>query len=127
MSSTGTFPTGRLATAEAAEQLIAERTARVDSIVSAAFARHLGSFERGVAAMAVGGFGRRELFPHSDVDVLVLTRAGLGGNALREPLGPFLRELWDSGLRLSQSVHTVAECCEVNDQNVELSISLLDR
>ncbi len=104
-----------------------ERSGRVDSVVASAFDRHLGSFGRGVAALAVGGYGRRELFPQSDVDVMILTRAGLSGNALREPLAPFLRELWDSGLRLSQSVHTVAECCEVNDQNIELSISLLDR
>ena len=64
----------------------------------------------GLALLAVGGFGRRELFPYSDVDILILldreTRTPLQGDALSE----FVRLLWDSGLRLSHSVHTIGEC-----------------
>ena len=40
---------------------------------------------------------------------------------------PYLRSLWDSGLRISQSVHTPEECAQFDGQNVELYISLLDR
>ncbi len=118
----------RLVSAESAERLIGERSQQVDSIVSAAFALHLGSrFPSGVAALAVGGYGRRELFPHSDVDVLVLARKEYDGKALKEPVGRFLKDLWDAGLRMSHSVHTVDECCQLYDSNVELTISLLDR
>jgi [protein-PII] uridylyltransferase len=80
-----------------------------------------------VALLAVGGYGRRELFPHSDVDLLVLTAAGPLPQGAREGLAAFLRTLWDEGLRLGHSVRTPAECCEVHDRNVELNISLLDQ
>lgn len=76
-----------------------------------------------VALVAVGGYGRSELFPYSDIDLLFVSARV----DLKEHLAPFLRALWDAGLRVSQSVHTLAECLEFNDRNVELSVSLLDR
>ncbi|MEP6539706.1 MAG: hypothetical protein ABJF23_30525, partial [Bryobacteraceae bacterium] len=82
---------------------------------------------KGVAVLAVGGFGRSELFPHSDVDVLLLVERDIEGNVNREALSAFLRSLWDGGLRVSQSVRTVSECCELDQKNVELSISLIDQ
>ena len=42
-------------------------------------------------------------------------------------MAAFMQELWDSGLRFSHSVHTVAECCQMNEHNAEFTISLLDR
>lgn len=75
--------------------------------------------------VAVGGYGRRELFPYSDVDLLLLTPGTLEGEP-RDCLGEFLRSLWDAGLRVSQSVHTTAECCTMQEGNFELTISLLD-
>ena len=80
-----------------------------------------------LAMLAVGGFGRRELFPYSDVDILILIEkeAQIGG--LKNTLSEFVRLMWDTGLRLSHSVRTVAECAEIHDGNIELSVSLLDR
>lgn len=77
--------------------------------------------------LAVGGFGRRELFPFSDVDVLILIEREAQAALIKDALSDFVRLLWDAGLRLSHSVHTVAECTEINESNIELSISLLDR
>jgi [protein-PII] uridylyltransferase len=109
------------------ERALVDRSGRIDEIVRGAFGEFLtGTFPEGVAAVAVGGFGRRELFPWSDVDVLLLTREGLKRSALKEPLGRFLQSLWDAGMRISHSVHTVEECCQIYEHNVELSISLLD-
>jgi [protein-PII] uridylyltransferase len=81
----------------------------------------------GVALLAVGGFGRRELFPFSDVDVLILVERESQAAAIKNELAELVRLLWDAGLRLSHSVHTVAECAEIHEGNIELSISLLDR
>jgi len=81
----------------------------------------------GVAMLAVGGFGRRELFPFSDVDVLILIERESQAAAIKNGLSEFVRLLWDAGLRLSHSVRTVAECAEIHEGNIELSISLLDR
>ena len=81
----------------------------------------------GVVMLAVGGFGRRELFPFSDVDVVILIERESQAALVKNALAEFVRLLWDAGLRLSHSVRTVAECAEIHEGNIELSISLLDR
>lgn len=78
------------------------------------------------AIAAVGGYGRRELFPCSDIDLLLIVPNEADIAGLREPLSDCLRELWDSGLRIGHSVRTVEECCRWNDQNLEMHVSLLD-
>ncbi len=107
--------------------VLAARTELVEQNVLAAYHDHLAdSPARGLALLAVGGFGRRQLFPHSDVDLLLLVERPPSG-AARDAIAAFLRTLWDSGLRVSHSVHTPRECLELHDDNIELGISLLDR
>jgi [protein-PII] uridylyltransferase len=101
---------------------VAGRSNEVDARVALVFEQT----QPPVTLAAVGGYGRRELFPFSDIDLLLLIDAPLT-DAEREPVAELLRRLWDSGLRVSQSVRTVAECCEIHDGNLELTISLLDR
>jgi [protein-PII] uridylyltransferase len=106
-------------------QVLAERTASCEAIIKSAYASTLQD-KMPCAVLAVGGFGRAELFPHSDVDILLLVESAGAAQAAKADLSTFLRTLWDSGLRLSHSVHTVEECCQIHDGNTELSISLLD-
>ncbi|MFY9728463.1 MAG: hypothetical protein WAJ87_23400 [Bryobacteraceae bacterium] len=108
---------------------LAERSAQVDRVVSAAAAEVLfPAFPQdGPALVAVGGYGRRQLFPHSDVDLLLLFRTTEQAVARKDVISAFLQQLWDSGLRMSHSVRTPEECAEVHDQNTELNISLLDQ
>jgi [protein-PII] uridylyltransferase len=104
------------------------RTVLADRIVTGASSDYLAPvFPTGLAVLAVGGFGRRELFPHSDIDVMVLIGSAPPTGVAREALSRFLQSIWDAGLRLSHSVHNVKECCELHDANIELNISLLDR
>ncbi|MBM3810767.1 MAG: HD domain-containing protein [Acidimicrobiia bacterium] len=111
-----------------AEQVLEQRSRWVDSVVTAAYEAHLAPvFSTGMAVLAVGGYGRRELFPHSDIDVLLLVAPGDPTGVAKEALSRFLQSIWDSELRLSHSVRTVKECCELHEQNVELNISLLDQ
>ncbi len=108
-------------------EILASRTRAVDQTVIQAHEEYLApGFRDGLAVVAVGGFGRRELFPHSDVDVLVLFEKEAAVAAAKEAVAGFLRALWDQQVRVSQSVRTVAECCELHEGNIELSISLLD-
>jgi [protein-PII] uridylyltransferase len=109
--------------------LLAERAAKVDNVVLEAAESLLFLTEesrRGLVLAAVGGYGRRQLFPFSDVDLLLLCATEREVAERKAPVAEFLRKLWDCGLRVSQSVRTLAECLEVHDQNIELNISLLD-
>lgn len=106
---------------------LAERTALVDGMVEKAAAGRLwAAFPAGMTLVAVGGYGRRHLFPYSDVDLLLLVESSRLAQDGREPISAFLQTLWDAGLRLSHSVRTPEECAEIHDQNIELNVSLLD-
>lgn len=84
------------------------------------------AFPEGLAILAVGGFGRGELFPYSDIDLLLLVNRLDLQPAGRDAISVFLRVLWDGGLRVSHSVRTVEDCVSLNGGNIELTISLLD-
>ena len=104
------------------------RSDRVNEIVTSTFERHFGGASAsGVAAVAVGGYGRAQLFPHSDIDLLILVGRGKQAELHESALSGLLTELWDAKLRMSHSVHTVNECTQFNGDNTELFISLLNR
>jgi [protein-PII] uridylyltransferase len=103
------------------------RTSAVDALVIPAVETALRpKISAPFAVAAVGGYGRRELFPYSDIDLLLVFESDAALAAIKEPVSEFLRSLWDAGLRASHSVRTIAECCQLNSQNIELHISLLD-
>src|ERR1043166_3383156 len=64
---------------------------------------------RHLALAAVGGYGRGDLAPFSDIDLLFLLSPSTR-DAVKEIVSTLVRELWDTGLKLSQSVRTPAEC-----------------
>jgi [protein-PII] uridylyltransferase len=107
---------------------LAERANRVDRlVVEAAGGMLFPAVPEGLAVVSVGGYGRRQLFPFSDVDLLLLCRDEELPRAQKPAISAFLQKLWDAGLRVSQSVRTPEECLEVHDRNTELNISLLDQ
>ncbi|HST45850.1 MAG TPA: HD domain-containing protein, partial [Luteimonas sp.] len=102
---------------EPATRLVAARAAAADALIIEAWTRCVGS--AGTASLfAVGGYGRGELFPHSDIDLLVLADDGAQGE-LRGALGCFFALLWDAGLPASHAVRSPAQCTEAAaDQTV---------
>ena len=81
----------------------------------------------GLALAAVGGFGREQLFPHSDIDVLVLMPAGLQEQeAVRGQVEAFIRDCWDAGLEIGSSVRTPQECLDEAARDVTVLTSLLE-
>jgi [protein-PII] uridylyltransferase len=76
-----------------------------------------------VALVAVGGYGRGMLFPHSDVDLLVLLPDGHEHDG---DIERFVGLLWDCGLEPGNSVRTVAECLEEAAKDVTVDTSLLE-
>ena len=86
-------------------------------------------FSPGLCLVAVGGFGRGELFPHSDVDVLVLLPDGQSPEAtpgLKAQLEAFIGSCWDSGLEIGSSVRTVSECLTESGKDITVQTSLLE-
>lgn len=89
----------------------------------------MAGFPPDACLVAAGGFGRGELFPHSDVDVVLLlpdnTRAE-GHPALKAKIESFISNCWDSGLEIGSSVRTVADCVEEAGKDVTVQTSLLE-
>ena len=81
------------------------------------------------ALVAVGGFGRGELFPYSDVDVLILlpdNTAADHDDALKACIETFIGSCWDAGLEIGSSVRTLAECVLEAERDVTIQTSLLE-
>ncbi|WP_315129443.1 [protein-PII] uridylyltransferase [Comamonas antarctica] len=81
------------------------------------------------ALLAVGGYGRAQLFPASDVDVLVLlpdTATATPGSALAAQLEQFIGSCWDAGLEIGSSVRSIAECLEESERDVTVETALLE-
>jgi len=104
---------------------IAARAELVDQLCQALWEKYLEKYQ-GVALVAVGGYGRSVLFPHSDVDLLFLIEKDEPARALKDSIRAFCQELWDVRLRVSPSTRNLAECDTFNKENVEFTISLLD-
>ena len=95
-------------------------------------------FPANCTLVAVGGYGRGELFPNSDVDVLLLlpdttqTDINLAGDSpavgdnLKARIENFIGSCWDSGLEIGSSVRTLAECIEESAKDVTVQTSLLE-
>lgn len=105
---------------------VARRTEVVDDIVRSRFDEVFGAGCEGIAAVAVGGYGRSELFPHSDIDLLLLFRRHREAIQLKDKIADLLVSLWDSKLRMSHSVRDPSNCTTLAPNNTELHISLLD-
>ncbi len=78
-----------------------------------------------IVLAAVGGYGRGQLFPYSDIDLLVLLPQ-VSGAALQEKLEQFVGILWDIGLEVGHSVRTVDECVEMSQQDITVQTTLLE-
>jgi [protein-PII] uridylyltransferase len=74
----------------------------------------------------LGGFGRSELFPYSDIDLLFLTEDEAFGDRIKSAVSSMCQTMWDCGLRVSPSVRTLADCGRFDQGNLEFTLSLLD-
>src|ERR1700733_1625117 len=105
------------------------RTALIESVIERLWKQHVFAESSGpadCALVALGGFGRRWLFPFSDIDVLFLHAGNGTEEKLREPIRKFSQDLWDLGLKLGAATRTLAECGKFEAANSEFAISLLD-
>jgi [protein-PII] uridylyltransferase len=82
---------------------------------------------QGLCLIALGGYGRRLLFPYSDLDILFLFGSDKAEQESRPLIAEFSRTLWDLGFRVSSAGRTVEECRRIEEDNAEFHLALLDR
>ncbi|QDF67772.1 bifunctional uridylyltransferase/uridylyl-removing protein GlnD [Shewanella sp. SNU WT4] len=85
----------------------------------------LGLDSQPLSLIAVGGYGRRELHPCSDIDLLFLLEAPLSP-ANEVSLSEFITYLWDAGLEIGHSVRTLAQTLELGAQDVTIATNLIE-
>src|SRR5215470_14060215 len=119
----------RFASAGDGAAAVAARAELLDRIVQQLWEKLLAPQAGGpkdFAVVAIGGYGRKCLFPFSDVDLLFLYAERGSEEEYKEKIRAFSQEIWDLGLKLSPASRSLAECDRVDPNNVEFSISLLD-
>ena len=129
---------GSRPTATAASRLLRSLSKHVDQALLELW--RAANMPESAALVAVGGYGRGELFPHSDVDVLLLLPEGIdlpdapqeavGGprqnEALRLAIEGFIALCWDTGLEIGSSVRSVAACVAEARRDVTVQTALLE-
>jgi [protein-PII] uridylyltransferase len=104
-------------------ELPAKYAAHVDTRLAGVFAEAAGKTAEGFALVAVGGYGRRELCPGSDLDVTLLHHRRRN---VREVADRIWYAVWDSGIRLDHSVRTPKEAISIAREDQRALLGLLD-
>jgi [protein-PII] uridylyltransferase len=110
--------------------LVQRRAELVDHLIERLWLEHIASEEygpQGLTLAAIGGYGRRQLFPYSDIDLLFIATDATVEGAHKAEIRRLSQDLWDIGLRASATTRILAECERVSEENPEFTLSLLDR
>ncbi|MHB8303460.1 MAG: [protein-PII] uridylyltransferase family protein [Acidobacteriaceae bacterium] len=110
--------------------LVKRRAALVDHLIERLWLEHIASEEygpQGLTLAATGGYGRHQLFPHSDIDLLFICATSALEGSHKVVIRRLCQDLWDIGLRVSATTRTLEECERLSEGNPEFTLSLLDR
>ena len=102
-------------------RLIAHYTAQIDRILGYLYQRTIANPR--IRLYAIGGYGRGELFPASDIDLLLLTPDDLTN---RDTIETFIQTLWQLGLDIAQHVHADRDLAPAATADIDLLTSLLE-
>ena len=97
----------------------------VDMVLSTLWDRFYWPDREKIELIAVGGYGRGELHPYSDVDILILFD-GIAPETCQDSLSRFLTLLWDIGLDIGSSVRTLEECCAEAHKDITIATNLIE-
>lgn len=105
------------------QALLALKAWLMDQVLAALWQRF--PFGKELSLIAVGGYGRGELQPHSDIDLLILIEESLN-DQLGEDISAFITLLWDLKLDIGHSVRTIEECISSAQEDVTIATNLLE-
>ncbi|MGA2887821.1 MAG: HD domain-containing protein [Terracidiphilus sp.] len=107
---------------------IRRRSAVVDRILIEMWRRvFAGQPAQNVALLAMGGYGRKDLFPYSDIDVLFAFADDKTEAHAKDAVRAMIQGMWDIGLRASPSSRTAKEAGRFDPDNLEFTLATLDR
>ena len=104
--------------------LVHQQSHYVDEVLQFLWQQHLATTST-ISLIAVGGYGRGELHPYSDIDLLILLDESVS-EAPPAALSVFLTQLWDIGLEIGHSVRTIAECRQQAENDITIATNLLE-
>lgn len=113
-----------LANGTSIAEIVMARSQAMDNMLTALF-YHFELDTTDLTLFATGGYGRGELHPHSDVDILLLNPTDID-KALNQKISPFLAKLWDIGIEPAIMVRSVAECYTACRDDITVATSLLE-
>ncbi|MDT4331727.1 [protein-PII] uridylyltransferase [Methylomonas sp. MED-D] len=105
--------------------LLTEKAHFIDNLLQACWKHFMGACDTHHGLVATGGYGRGELFPYSDIDILVLLDPACAED-YREAVAGFANFLWDIGLKPGLSTRSVAECLQAAAADQTVFTSLLE-
>ncbi len=105
-------------------ELLIKRAEFVDEILIACWQEFIGNNED-ASLIAVGGYGRMEMHPNSDIDILILVLPE-ARERLQKGFVDFFTFLWDAGLKPGQSVRTQEECLEIAKEDITVITNLME-
>lgn len=107
--------------------VLERRSAQADELLARLYQAEWPNHEsEGLCLAAVGGYGRAELFPYSDLDLLFLATDDRALKAAQPAVAAFTRTLWDLQWRVFHTLRTIDDCGRLDRGNLGFTISLLD-
>ncbi len=105
--------------------LVRARAKFIDDVLASLWRHFDLDRQKQLSLIAVGGYGRGELHPFSDIDLLILTESRLNP-ALQEQIGKFVTLLWDLRLEVGHSVRTIKESVSLGKDDITIATNLME-
>ncbi|MFZ7187403.1 bifunctional uridylyltransferase/uridylyl-removing protein GlnD [Avibacterium avium] len=106
-------------------QLLENRTKFYDDLLQHLWTHFRLDQQQDLSLIAVGGYGRGEMFPLSDLDFLILTKSQ-PSEEIQQQIREFVQFLWDCGFEVGHSVRTLAECEQAGREDISIATNLLE-
>ncbi len=108
-----------------AEELVRSFSQFMDEVLCCLWKHHgLDQYDK-LSLVAVGGYGRAELHPHSDVDILVLKKNDRFKKA-DDTISQFITQLWDLGLDIGSSVRSIKDCFREAKDDITIATNIME-
>ncbi|WP_394128735.1 bifunctional uridylyltransferase/uridylyl-removing protein GlnD [Shewanella maritima] len=105
--------------------IVKQRASEIDDILRQAWQAHQLD-QHNLCLVAVGGYGREELLPYSDIDLLILSQGDVISKQTQEAISHFITFLWDAGLEIGHSVRSIAQTLELSLNDITIVTNLIE-